>query len=96
MGDLSKCITNQIIFHSVDLDLQHVTHALQDDHGFISREFLRKYRVPAGVDPANITSSLSSDGVLTITAPRKQSDVPERSITIVREDKSAGSGPQKK
>lgn len=73
-----------------------MSRALQDDHGFVSREFLRKYRVPAGVDPANITSSLSSDGVLTITAPRKPSDTPERSIAITREDKSAVSGPQKK
>lgn len=69
---------------------------LQDDQGFVSREFLRKYRVPAGVDPSSITSSLSADGVLTITAPRKPSDAPERSITITREDKSVGSGPQKK
>ncbi|MCI4394607.1 hypothetical protein PGIGA_G00170630 [Pangasianodon gigas] len=68
----------------------------QDDHGFVSREFLRKYRVPAGVDPASITSSLSSDGVLTITAPRKPSDAPERSIAITRDDKSGGSGTQKK
>ncbi|XP_053474131.1 crystallin, alpha B, b [Ictalurus furcatus] len=68
----------------------------QDDHGFISREFLRKYRVPSGVDPASITSSISSDGVLTITAPRKASDAPERFISITREDKPAVSGPQKK
>ncbi|GAA6095756.1 crystallin, alpha B, b [Tachysurus ichikawai] len=68
----------------------------QDDHGFVSREFSRKYSVPAGVDPANITSSLSSDGVLTITAPRMPSDAQERSITITREDKSAVSGQKKK
>ncbi|XP_077062612.1 alpha-crystallin B chain-like [Siphateles boraxobius] len=42
----------------------------QDDHGFVSREFIRKYRVPAGVDPASVTASLSSDGVLIVTAPR--------------------------
>lgn len=73
-----------------------MSHALQDDHGFVSREFSRKYSVPAGVDPANITSSLSSDGVLTITAPRMPSDAQERSITITREDKSAVSGQKKK
>ncbi|PWA22756.1 hypothetical protein CCH79_00001891, partial [Gambusia affinis] len=42
----------------------------QDDHSFVSREFLRKYRLPSGVLAADITSNLSSDGVLTITAPR--------------------------
>ncbi|KAL2095112.1 hypothetical protein ACEWY4_009831 [Coilia grayii] len=61
----------------------------QDDHGFVSREFQRKYKVPAGVEPASITSSLSSDGVLTVIGPRKASDVSERSIPITREDKLA-------
>uniref|UniRef100_A0A4X1TC45 Alpha-crystallin B chain n=1 Tax=Sus scrofa TaxID=9823 RepID=A0A4X1TC45_PIG len=43
----------------------------QDEHGFISREFHRKYRIPADVDPLTITSSLSSDGVLTVNGPRR-------------------------
>ncbi|XP_036380854.1 crystallin, alpha B, b [Megalops cyprinoides] len=68
----------------------------QDDHGFVSREFLRKYKIPVGVDPSTITSSLSSDGVLTITAPRKLEDFPERSIPITIDDKPAVSAPQKK
>lgn len=61
----------------------------QDDHGFVSREFQRKYKLPAGVDPATVTSSLSSDGVLTVIGPRKVSDVPERNIPITRDDKPA-------
>ncbi|KAI7812907.1 crystallin, alpha B, b [Triplophysa rosa] len=68
----------------------------QDDHGFVSREFLRKYRIPTGVDPTSVTSSLSSDGVLTVMVPRKQSDDPERTIRITHDDKPAVSGPQKK
>lgn len=68
----------------------------QDDHGFISREFLRKYRVPAGMDPASVTSSLSADGVLTVIAPRKHTEGPERTIPITREDKPAVTGSQKK
>uniref|UniRef100_UPI0001FBA1A3 ALPHA-CRYSTALLIN B CHAIN, n=1 Tax=Homo sapiens TaxID=9606 RepID=UPI0001FBA1A3 len=50
----------------------------QDEHGFISREFHRKYRIPADVDPLTITSSMSSDGVLTVNGPRKQVSGPER------------------
>lgn len=68
----------------------------QDDHGFVSREFLRKYRLPARVDPASITSSLSSDGILMVMAPRKLSDEPERSIPITREENPTISGSQKK
>ncbi|RLV86611.1 hypothetical protein DV515_00015879 [Chloebia gouldiae] len=68
----------------------------QDEHGFIAREFSRKYRIPDDVDPLTITSSLSLDGVLTVSAPRKQSDVPERSIPITREDKAAIAAAQRK
>uniref|UniRef100_A0A672GDN3 Alpha-crystallin B chain n=1 Tax=Salarias fasciatus TaxID=181472 RepID=A0A672GDN3_SALFA len=57
----------------------------EDDHGYVSREFLRKYRLPAGVSSADVKSSLSSDGVLTITAPRA-SPGPERTIPISCED----------
>ncbi|XP_065273272.1 alpha-crystallin B chain isoform X1 [Emys orbicularis] len=68
----------------------------QDEHGSVAREFNRKYRIPADVDPLSITSSLSSDGVLTVNGPRKQTDVPERTIPITREEKSAIAGAQRK
>ncbi|KAM6986423.1 crystallin, alpha B, b [Aplochiton taeniatus] len=60
----------------------------QDDHGFVSREFLRKYKLPASVAAADVTSSLSGDGVLTVTAPRSFSG-PERTIPIIRDEGSA-------
>lgn len=60
----------------------------QDDHGFVSREFLRKYKLPAGVTSADVTSSLSIDGVLTITVPRSSPST-ERTIPISCEDGSA-------
>ncbi|KAK3927540.1 Protein lethal(2)essential for life [Frankliniella fusca] len=43
----------------------------QDEHGFISRSFSRRYKLPEGVDPDSVISSLSSDGVLMVTAPKK-------------------------
>ncbi len=82
--------------HSLSPTHNDVVLSSQDDHGFVSREFMRKYRVPAGVDPASVTSSLSSDGVLSVTAPRKHTDGPERSIPITRDDKPAVAGSQKK
>jgi len=42
-----------------------------DEHGYISRQFTRRYKVPDNVDPAAITSTLSSDGVLSVGAPKK-------------------------
>uniref|UniRef100_A0A4W3GQ50 Alpha-crystallin B chain n=1 Tax=Callorhinchus milii TaxID=7868 RepID=A0A4W3GQ50_CALMI len=78
----------------IEVQAQHEER--QDEHGYVSREFHRRYKVPAGVDPALITSSLSADGVLTVTGPRNMSDVPERAVPISREEKPALSGPQKK
>ncbi|XP_060508227.1 heat shock protein beta-6 [Panthera onca] len=39
-----------------------------DEHGYIAREFHRRYRLPPGVDPAAVTSALSPEGVLSIQA----------------------------
>ncbi|XP_077299534.1 heat shock protein 27-like [Arctopsyche grandis] len=39
----------------------------QDEHGYIQRHFVRRYALPEGVEPNDVISSLSSDGVLTIT-----------------------------
>ncbi|XP_018610759.1 heat shock protein beta-1-like [Scleropages formosus] len=41
----------------------------QDEHGFVSRCFTRKYKLPPGVDLQHISSSLSRDGVLAVEAP---------------------------
>lgn len=55
----------------------------QDEHGYISRHFVRKYQLPKGHDISQVKSSLSSDGVLTITAPRTDvAAIEQRSIPI--------------
>jgi len=41
----------------------------QDEAGGISREFNRKYHLPAGVDPLLVESQLTYDGMLIISAP---------------------------
>lgn len=43
----------------------------QDKHGFISRQFTRKYKLPPNVNVDAIQSKLSSDGILSIVAPKK-------------------------
>lgn len=43
----------------------------QDEHGFISRQFKRRYLLPKDVDIEQIVSSLSSDGILTVSVPKK-------------------------
>ena len=63
----------------------------QDEHGWISRQFTRKYLIPEQCDVEQVNSSLSSDGVLCITAPRKDQpkDKNERSIKIEQTGKPA-------
>lgn len=43
----------------------------EDEHGFVSRSFLRKYKLPETVKPEDLTSKITSDGVLCIRAPLK-------------------------
>ncbi|XP_050095207.1 protein lethal(2)essential for life-like [Anopheles aquasalis] len=60
----------------------------QDEHGYISRHFVRRYTLPAGHNENQIESSLSSDGILTITCPRLAIEKkPEKSIPITHTGK---------
>ncbi|XP_018324281.1 alpha-crystallin B chain-like [Agrilus planipennis] len=45
-----------------------------DEHGSISRHFVRKYVLPEDHDLNHLQSHISSDGVLTITAPKIPAD----------------------
>ncbi|XP_029469117.1 heat shock protein beta-1 [Rhinatrema bivittatum] len=54
----------------------------QDEHGFISRCFTRKYTLPLGVDASLVVSSLSPDGTLTVEAPLPKPAVQSTEITI--------------
>ncbi|KAG5876143.1 hypothetical protein JTB14_021076 [Gonioctena quinquepunctata] len=56
-----------------------------EDNGFISREFIKRFVLPRGHDLKSAVSSLSSDGVLTITAPRKIEELEEKAIPITHE-----------
>ncbi|XP_066594685.1 protein lethal(2)essential for life-like [Prorops nasuta] len=63
----------------------------QDEHGWISRQFSRKYMIPEQCDIDQVASKLSSDGVLSITVPRKPKDAVEgeRVINIEHTGKPA-------
>lgn len=72
----------------------------QDEHGYISRHFIRKYTLPEEFDAEKLQSKLTSDGVLNITAPKKLEgkQVPFREIpiTLTGPVKSVGQKVQKK
>lgn len=47
-------------------------HEEKGDNKFVLRQFSRKYTLPEGCEAARVNSNLSSDGVLVITAPKRQ------------------------
>ncbi|XP_072945957.1 protein lethal(2)essential for life-like [Epargyreus clarus] len=56
----------------------------KDEHGYISRQFKRRYKLPEHCNPETVESKLSSDGVLTITAPKISNAAGERSVPITQ------------
>nr|AAV91361.1 heat shock protein 2 [Lonomia obliqua]AAV91389.1 ribosomal protein 18 [Lonomia obliqua] len=76
----------------------------KDDHGYISRQFVRKYAMPEGTLPETVESKLSSGGVLTIIAPKKVPEAVkgERKVTtthtgpVRKEIKDQCAGPDEK
>ena len=68
MVDVSHFTPEEISVKTVDstvvVTAKHEDRA--DDFGFISRQFSRKYLLPADCDPLTVSSSLSPEGILTI------------------------------
>jgi DNA primase len=54
---------------------------MREENNFSSRQFYKKFSIPQGVKPENITSSLSPQGVLTISAPIDQALANQQAIT---------------
>ncbi|XP_051870328.1 alpha-crystallin A chain [Pristis pectinata] len=62
----------------------------QEEHGWVSREFHRSYRLPRNLDLAAFSCTLSNEGLLTLCCPRLHTDDPkqeERPIPVTREEK---------
>lgn len=68
MVDVSHFTPEEISVKTVDntvvVTAKHEDRA--DDFGYISRQFSRKYLLPADIDPTTVSSSLSAEGILTI------------------------------
>ena len=55
----------------------------QDEHGYVTRQFIRRYKLPKEYDPKDVVSTMSSDGVLTIKAPSIVKPPPVASERVV-------------
>lgn len=54
-----------------------------DEHGFIQREFTRRYMLPEGTEAETVKSSWSPDGILTIEAPKKAIEPPPSNERVI-------------
>ncbi|XP_069803114.1 heat shock protein beta-6 [Dendropsophus ebraccatus] len=76
-------LTVKVVGDYVEVHAKHEER--QDEHGFISREFHRRYKLPPTVNPGGLTSALSAEGLLSIQAPVTDSTkAEERSVPIAR------------
>lgn len=74
-------INVKVIGNNVIVEGKHEEQ--KDEHGWISRQFTRKYLVPEQCDIEKLTSSLSTDGVLVINAPRKDLPLEEKKERVI-------------
>ncbi|XP_061401131.1 heat shock protein 22 [Musca vetustissima] len=64
-----------------------------NDGGYISRHFVRRFTLPKGYESDNAISTLTSDGILTVSVPKPQIEEKAREIPIQRaETESIKSG----
>lgn len=83
-------VTVKVVDKNVVVEAKH--EEKEDEHGWVSRQFKRKYIVPSQCDIEQVESHMSSDGILSITAPRKEplpSEGSERPIKICLTGKPA-------
>lgn len=87
--DVHQFAPNELTVKTVDEDSVVVEgrhEEKEDKHGYISRHFKRRYVLPPGYDLEHVYSTLSSDGVLTVRAPRiipaREEEPVERIIPI--------------
>nr|UQK61710.1 small heat shock protein [Eunice torquata] len=67
-----------------------------DEHGVISREFMRQFAIPENVETESFESQLTTDGFLVIKGKVKGAeDVTERVINITREEPAPAKEPSK-
>ncbi|CAG2113460.1 unnamed protein product [Medioppia subpectinata] len=72
--DCNHFTPEEIEVKTVDRDvIIHGKHEERmDNHGWVSREFTRKYTLPEECEAEDVKSSLDSNGVLTIEAPKRR------------------------
>ena len=62
-------ITCKLVDNSLVVEAKHEERS--DEHGYISRQFKRRYVLPENIELEKLESKLGVDGILSIKAPKK-------------------------
>jgi crystallin alpha B len=79
---LPEEIKVKVVDNNIVVEAKH--EEKEDEHGWISRQFTRKYMIPNQCDAEQVESHLSSDGVLTISAPKKELPKPDSNEKVIK------------
>ncbi|KAK7156289.1 hypothetical protein R3I94_006387 [Phoxinus phoxinus] len=72
--DVKNCSPDELTVKLND-DCLEIHWQPEDEDGFGPKEFYMKFKIPPDVDSGSITSSLSSEGLLTISTPPRMVDM---------------------
>ena len=71
-----KTVDNNVVIHG-----KHEERT--DKHGWVQREFTRRYALPDDCEAKQLKSSLTSNGVLTIEAPKRRPEAIKHNERVV-------------
>jgi len=84
--DVQQFAPNEISVKTVDntiiVEAKHEER--QDEHGYISRQFTRRYALPQGFNIKDVATQLSSDGILTIKAPPENKALDQGNVRVLQ------------
>ncbi|XP_037045372.1 heat shock protein 23-like [Bradysia coprophila] len=84
--DVQEFAPNEISVKTIDnaivVEAKHEER--RDEHGYISRQFKRRYALPKGFNIKDVVTQLSSDGILTVKAPPEVKVVDEGNVRVLQ------------
>jgi len=84
--DVQQFAPNEISVKTVDnsivVEAKHEER--QDEHGYVSRQFARRYTLPQGFNIKDVVTQLSSDGILTIKAPPEPKALEKENVRVLQ------------
>lgn len=70
----------KIVDNSIVVEAKHEERSDDDKDGYVSRHFTRRYVLPEEYSIKDVISTLSSDGILTVKAPRIAKEIDEQNV----------------